>query len=274
MEPLDWAARWMAARQASPEGAMRAKRDPVAFWNRKAEWFARNTAGDTVEPSMLTSTIELTRDMDVLDIGAGTGRFAIPLARLGRSVTAVEPSSGMAGFMRERATREGIDNVTIVPKRWEDVVIGKDVDPHEVVLAAYSLDVDDMWGAIEKIIQVSTAYAFIFTWVIRTLWDFDTLWPMVHWEPYIPGPGYIYIVNMLHDAGIHANVRVVAREKDKVFDSIQAALEDVKELLFVDDDESDAVLTDHLKNVLEQHADGTFHQHGTSERVMIWWPVR
>jgi SAM-dependent methyltransferase len=40
----------------------------------------------------------------VLDIGAGTGRVAIPLARLGCSVVAVEPAAGMLAQLRAKAS--------------------------------------------------------------------------------------------------------------------------------------------------------------------------
>ena len=43
---------------------------------------------------------------EVLDIGAGTGRIAIALARKGTRVIAVEPSPAMAGEFRSKLDRE------------------------------------------------------------------------------------------------------------------------------------------------------------------------
>jgi SAM-dependent methyltransferase len=45
----------------------------------------------------------------VLDLGAGTGRIAIPLAQGGYDVTAVERSPGMARLLAQRASRLGLD---------------------------------------------------------------------------------------------------------------------------------------------------------------------
>jgi len=53
-----------------------------------------------------------------LDIGAGGGRYALPLALLAKTVIAVEPSEGMRDVLQEGLTEHGISNVQIVPARW------------------------------------------------------------------------------------------------------------------------------------------------------------
>ncbi|MDQ6682841.1 MAG: methyltransferase domain-containing protein [Chloroflexota bacterium] len=45
---------------------------------------------------------------DVADLGAGTGRAALAMARLGWRVTAVEPGEPMLGVLRARADEEGL----------------------------------------------------------------------------------------------------------------------------------------------------------------------
>jgi len=47
----------------------------------------------------------------VLDIGAGTGRIAIPLAKRGCDVVALEPAAGMVGKLR---TKSGSQNLPVV----------------------------------------------------------------------------------------------------------------------------------------------------------------
>ena len=46
----------------------------------------------------------------MLEIGAGTGRFTIPLARRCREVTAVELSENMTAVLKEHATRENLQH--------------------------------------------------------------------------------------------------------------------------------------------------------------------
>ena len=60
-----------------------------------------------------------------LDIGAGAGRYALPIARVlapsGGRVIAVDPSSGMLGALAEIAAEHGIENVESVQGRWPEV---------------------------------------------------------------------------------------------------------------------------------------------------------
>lgn len=57
-------------------------------------------------------------DETVLDIGAGGGRYALPLALHAREVIAVEPSGGMREVLAEGMAEHGIDNVRVVDSRW------------------------------------------------------------------------------------------------------------------------------------------------------------
>ena len=52
----------------------------------------------------------------VLEVGAGTGRIALPLARAGHAVTALDPSPAMLAIARHRADAEGLA-VTFVDGR-------------------------------------------------------------------------------------------------------------------------------------------------------------
>ncbi|TWF76577.1 methyltransferase family protein [Pseudonocardia hierapolitana] len=57
----------------------------------------------------------------VLEVGCGTGQATRSLARLGCSVTAVEPGAGMAALARERlADVPGVDVETSTFEEWDD----------------------------------------------------------------------------------------------------------------------------------------------------------
>ncbi len=55
-----------------------------------------------------------------LDVGAGGGRYALPLALACKSVTAVEPSEGMRTILSEQAREHGIGNLDIREYAWPE----------------------------------------------------------------------------------------------------------------------------------------------------------
>ncbi len=55
-----------------------------------------------------------------LDVGAGGGRNALPLALASRRVIAVEPSAGMRSVLAEQAKEHGIENIEVHDLSWPD----------------------------------------------------------------------------------------------------------------------------------------------------------
>jgi SAM-dependent methyltransferase len=56
----------------------------------------------------------------ILDVGAGAGRYTLPLAALARRVVAVEPSPAMRRHLEARIAAEGTDNVVVVGAPWPE----------------------------------------------------------------------------------------------------------------------------------------------------------
>jgi hypothetical protein len=85
------------------------------FWARRAPRFRPGV----LEAEELPGLLDLARPDDVwLDIGAGGGRFAIPLSREVRSVIAVEPSAAMRSVLGEAMAAETRTNIEMVDLRW------------------------------------------------------------------------------------------------------------------------------------------------------------
>ena len=59
---------------------------------------------------------------EVLEIGAGTGHYTITLARRCARVTALDAAPEMAGYLRRRVAREGLDNVEVGVARLPDAL--------------------------------------------------------------------------------------------------------------------------------------------------------
>lgn len=71
----------------------------------------------------------------VLDIGAGTGRWAVPLAAVAEQVTALEPSAAMRERLTARLTEQDIHNVTICEAEWP----AAEVPVHDVSLCMHAM---------------------------------------------------------------------------------------------------------------------------------------
>lgn len=75
---------------------------PSDFWQPFAEQF-RADPRRVDDPLVERLSREVAPQDTVLDVGAGAGRLALPLAMRCREVMAVEPSAAMASGLREQA---------------------------------------------------------------------------------------------------------------------------------------------------------------------------
>jgi SAM-dependent methyltransferase len=108
-------------------------------WKDKAKGFDAKVKERWIRPDphrdFIVSRLSSFPGATVLDIGAGTGSWAILMSRAARKVTAIEPSAGMRKVFRENLEKEGIENVEILEGRWPEI----DVKPHDFSLSSHSV---------------------------------------------------------------------------------------------------------------------------------------
>jgi ubiquinone/menaquinone biosynthesis C-methylase UbiE len=88
--------------------------DESEFWNKRADKYSQRPISDE---AAYQKKLELTRryfrpDMDVLEIGCGTGSTAIAHAPYVKHILATDFSMRMVEIARDKARAAGIDNVT------------------------------------------------------------------------------------------------------------------------------------------------------------------
>jgi SAM-dependent methyltransferase len=116
----------MSAERASPRGE--------AWTERTVGWYERaNARSDYAERVFAVAADLLGGCRSALDVGAGFGALALPLARRLERVTALEPSRPMAAALRRALTRQSVANVAVVEATWGEVA----VEPHDLVVCAH-----------------------------------------------------------------------------------------------------------------------------------------
>ena len=94
----------------------------------------------------------------VLDVGGGTGRYAIPLASRAKHVTVVEPSGGSVEVLQSMAAELGITNITAVQSDWESA----ETEPAGIVLCSLVLHhVPDVGPFISKMAEMATVRVMV-----------------------------------------------------------------------------------------------------------------
>ena len=158
--PFDPFALWAAEQQAGTDRGPRLDDSvDLAVWRELAPSFDGPNAQTRRAPDLVSRVLELIpAGASVLDIGAGTGNYALPLARQGRDVTALEYSPDMLAVLQRKLERQGVAGVTPQPGRWEDTQL----DPHDYVLAANCLyRTADLRFALERFSALARARVLI-----------------------------------------------------------------------------------------------------------------
>ena len=139
-EIVNWNELWKVMRSSSVWRRTLELGEPAgSFWDKRAKQFNESMMQNRERAEKQIAKIALNPEYTVLDVGAGTGRLAIPVAKQVKSVTAIDPSRGMLDCLQENMEKGSVKNITCINKRWEDVEPGVDIEPHDVVIASHSL---------------------------------------------------------------------------------------------------------------------------------------
>jgi SAM-dependent methyltransferase len=210
----------------------------------------------------------------VLDIGAGPGTLAVPLARRGCRVTAVEPSAPMRRALRERADAEGV-TVAVFEEPWEEIEPAVLGDPFDAVVASYSLLMVNLRAALAKMHAVCRGRVHLFYPLTppggRLLEH--ALWPAIHGTGYPPEPMADCVWNILFQMGVMATLEAEFDPADHRFADLDEAVAEFRDRLACPD-AAGAVLPSALERLLERDDDGGYRLDRSSWNAAIHWDVR
>ena len=144
-----------------------------------------------------------------LDIGAGGGRYALPIALVAGRVIAVEPSEGMRGVLRAGLEQHEIANVEIVPSRWPmEAPPSADV----ALIAHLGYDVEDIGPFLDAMEAAARRLCVAVLATPSPPSPAEPFWPPLHGEARVRLPALTEFLVLLLARGRLCDVRMVARE--------------------------------------------------------------
>ncbi|PKL60206.1 MAG: methyltransferase type 12 [Methanomicrobiales archaeon HGW-Methanomicrobiales-4] len=209
----------------------------------------------------------------VLDIGSGPGTLAVPLAKQGCSVTIVEQAPLMCAACEGYRLSEGADPITIINTRWEDIITDELKGPFDLVIASFSLTMEDLPGAIKTIQKVASGRVYLFWFLTPPAWAevMGDLWQSLHNRPYCPTPLADCLWNVLYEMGIYANIEVMNPAPPHRYESAEeAAGQFFGRLECREEWQKERVLT-YFRERLIPSEQGGYLFGGGSRNAKVWW---
>lgn len=270
---LDWNEIWMSRIKGNRQSGR--SRDCSSIWESResALRFWNMCQVNSHRTEAVIRGTDITADSRILDIGSGPGTLAIPFAARVRHVTAVEPAEGMRSVMQEKMAERGVTNIDIVQKRWEDVDVQRDLQPtYDVVIASFSLGMSDIRAAIEKMMQASSRYIYLYHFAGPTSWDrqWHDIWPRLHGREYLPGPKSDVLYNVLYQMDIYPNVSTFPLVHNQRYSNLEEAVRTLAPQAQAETKEQKAILREYLRGAMREEG-GELALPGSSVRVKMWW---
>lgn len=206
----------------------------------------------------------------VLDVGAGGGRLAIPLAQRCRHVTAVEPSPSMGEVLQESAAQAGVANLSLVPTTWEEAR----VEPADIVLCSHVLyTVADVLPFVRKLEDHARERVIVLLFSQPAIAHVAPFWKRVHGEPRRQLPALTEFVQLLWANGIYPDVEMLSPRRGGRFQDWEEARQTLRARLYIrPGTPEEERLEDAMRDLLEE-AGGVLRVRGLPPQLpgLVTW---
>jgi SAM-dependent methyltransferase len=210
-DPAELGRVWKAMVEAEYEQVERLRewQDQVGDYYKPIAHHFADDPQRTDDP-LLEALREFSRpDASWLDIGAGGGRYALPLALVSQQVIAVEPSAGMREVLQSGMREHGIDNIELRDLRWPEGADEVTADFSLVAHVGYDiLEINPFLDGVERATQERCCFMLMDR---APSSGYTRLWQQVHGEPRHQLPGMREFLHLLLARGASPEVRLTAR---------------------------------------------------------------
>jgi 2-polyprenyl-3-methyl-5-hydroxy-6-metoxy-1,4-benzoquinol methylase len=244
------------------------------MWAERARHFKERVKKKWARPDSSREFIlsQLNPESTVLDIGAGTGDWAILLSRRAKHVTAVEPSASMIAVMQESLDAQKISNVSIIQGAWPEV----SVEPHDYSLCSHAMYAcPDLKAFVLTMVACTRRTCFLLLRAPSV--DSVRAEAARHlWGQPLDSPNFTIAYNVLLQAGIYANVQMenTGLWKPRTSASLEEAVLDMRRFMGLGDSgDHDEYLKDLLKRRLTWK-DGRYIWPPEVRSALVYWNVK
>jgi len=185
----------------------------------------------------LDALLRLARPEDRwLDIGAGAGRYALPLALRVAEVIAVEPSASMRNALRSGKSEHGLDNLTLVGAAWPDALaeLGEPPVADVAFIAHVGYDIEAIGPFLDAMDRAAGRLCVAMLTDRSPASVADPFWPLVHGMERVPLPALPELLELLRARGRRPEVERVERAP-RTFDSFEGLATFVRRQLWIDE---------------------------------------
>lgn len=221
--------------------------------------------------NFILSQLDANPDATVLDIGAGTGAWAVLLAQHARQVTAVEVLPVMIEALEENLAAEGITNVEIVRGAWPEVPVA----PHDFTLCSHGIyGSPDLPAFIRRMVEVTRRTCFLVMRVPTADGVMAEAATHIWGQPY-DSPNFQVAYNVLLQMGIYPNVLMEGTGIWRPWTnaSLEEALDKVKRRFGLGEShEHDPFLMDLLRQRLN-YEEGQYVWPAGARSALVYWDV-
>ena len=211
---------------------------------------------------------------EVLDVGGGAGRFALPLATRAERVTVVDPSADSVELLKERAAEAGITNVTAINEPWEDA----DAPEADMVLCSLVLHHVTEAGPFVARLQEHARDRVAVLEMVQTPGVVNSpFFERVYGKSLPTLPGLARLMELLWSMDIYPDVEMITPEPAVLGPDRDAALEQLRHRLAVREGAAeDERLRAAADELLEETPDGMTVRGVAPLRqaVVTWRPAR
>jgi len=258
---------WGELRQQMLVSTKRIECCNASYWDKQAERYNENIARMNDLTRTQLNRLPLLPQYTVLDVGAGTGRITIPMAKCVKHVTALEPSEKMLSVLKITAEKEGISNLQCINKSLEDFDTSAGVVLFDAVVASFSLFMVDMEKALLKMDSIARKSVHLF--LSASQWIDKDLHKLAYDRDFPVCPDYIYVYNILNELGIQANVEIWDVLSSESFGSLEDAAQKYASSYRIP-----SAKASELKNYLQRNLtadNGKLVANRKKKVALIWW---